>query len=38
MPIILQSLNASQVLTVAHKLKYLYILENNELSNLIFDK
>ena len=38
MPINLQSLNTRQVLTVAHKLKYLYILGNNELTNSIFDK
>ena len=37
-PINSQSLNASQVLTVAHKLKYLYILGINELTNFIFDK
>ena len=37
-PINSQSLNASQVLTVAHKLKYLYILGNIELTNFIFDK
>ena len=38
MPINSQCLNASQVFTVAHKLKYLYILGNNELTNFIFDK